>query len=166
MVTIVMGVSGCGKTTVGKLLGAKLGVPFYDADDFHPESNKQLMKSGIPLTDETRRPWLETLARKIIEWNDTQGAVLACSALKESYRKLLCGNGTSSVTFLFLDGTKEQVAERLQQRTGHFMPASLLDSQFSTLEPPAEARVFKLDKTSIDIADAAAAELRSHYASV
>lgn len=161
-----MGVSGCGKTTVGKLLSEMLNVPFYDADDFHPESNRQLMRSGIPLTDETRKPWLETLADKIVEWNASQGAILACSALKESYRALLCRNGASAVTYLFLDGTKEQVAERMQQRTGHFMPISLLDSQFSTLEPPAHALVFKLDKTSLEIAHAAAAQLGRHYAPV
>jgi gluconokinase len=141
MIVIVMGVSGCGKTTVGRHVAQLLGLPFYDADNFHPASNVAKMGAGIPLTDEDRFPWLGALAAHIEEWERKGGAVLACSALKERYRRVLAGNAPGSVRFVHLQGTKECIAERMKTRPGHYMPVTLLDSQFAALEPPADAIV-------------------------
>ena len=137
MIYVIMGVSGSGKTVVGKALAAKLGLPFHDGDDFHPPANVAKMSAGIPLTDADREPWLRTLAGKIQEWNTAGGAVLACSALKETYRQQLREGG--DVRFVFLDVPKQLLAERLRGRTGHFMPVTLLDSQLATLEIPKDA---------------------------
>lgn len=137
MVFIVMGVSGAGKTTVGKLLADRLALPFHDADDFHPESNLAKMRQGVPLTDEERMPWLERLAREISGWNASQGAVLACSALKESYRRILRGGG--EVHFIHLHGTHELLEKRMKERKGHYFPAHLLESQLRDLEVPDHA---------------------------
>lgn len=132
---IVMGVSGCGKSTVGQELAQKLDATFYDGDDFHPQANVEKMASGTPLTDVDRQPWLEKLARVI---GQTQGSsVTACSALKKQYRETLRSAG--NVTFVFLEGSRETLLERMQKRsaeTEHFMPSSLLDSQLTTLENP------------------------------
>ena len=146
MVIVIMGVAGCGKTTVGSRVASQLGLPFYDGDDFHPASNVALMKAGIPLGDEERRLWLETLAAKIIEWNSTGGAVLACSALKESYRKVLRGSDTSGIRFVHLTGSEELIAERMRRRTGHYMPVDLLESQFAALEVPSDAITVSVDQ--------------------
>ncbi len=132
-----MGVTGSGKTTIGTALGYRMGLPFYDGDAFHPPSNVAKMRAGIPLNDEDRGPWLRELAEKIQEWNAGGGAVLACSALKERYRQVLGSRG--GVRFVHLAPSKSQVAERLGRRQGHFMPPSLLDSQFEALEPPSDA---------------------------
>ena len=136
MVYIVMGVSGCGKSTVGELLARELQLPFYDGDDFHPQSNIDKMAAGNPLNDDDRQPWLEILAHTIKNWNLTGGAVLACSALKEKYRETLAQFGECK--FVFLDGSKELILGRMQTRE-HFMPAALLNSQFDTLEKPVNA---------------------------
>lgn len=135
MVFIVMGVSGCGKTTVGKLLAEKINLPFFDADNFHPSENVTKMSSGEPLNDNDRKPWLEILAEKIEKWNRSDGAVLACSALKESYRKLLISKSTD-VQFVYLNGAKDIILQRMKNREGHYMPPDLLDSQFEALEEP------------------------------
>jgi len=139
MVYIVMGVSGCGKTTVGEALAERLGLPFYDADAYHPDANRRKMAAGTPLNDLDRRPWLEALANHIKQWNAdaTGGAVLACSALKQSYRNILAKH--AGVTFIYLAGTRDLLASRLEERAGHFFPAALLDSQLATLEPPRNA---------------------------
>lgn len=138
MVIVVMGVSGSGKTTVGQLLAKALGVPFYDADNYHPQANVEKMAQGIPLTDEDRLPWLERLREAIALWQKNGGAVLACSALKVAYRDILsCNNGR--VEFLYLKGSHELLRERLSTRKGHFFPVNLLTSQLATLEEPAEA---------------------------
>lgn len=140
MVIVVMGVSGCGKTTIGKLLSEKLQIPFYDADDFHPEENVNKMASGTPLNDEDRKPWLLALASQISQWNQKKGAVLACSALKKSYRELLGSNiAPDTIIFVYLKGNQELIKNRLQERNGHYMPPELLDSQFKTLEEPENA---------------------------
>ncbi|TVR16873.1 MAG: gluconokinase [Balneolaceae bacterium] len=140
MVYIVMGVSGCGKTTIGKMLAEEKNLPFFDADDFHPEENVEKMRNVIPLNDEDRKPWLLNLSQKISEWNRSGGAVLACSALKESYRKLLISkSGQNQVQFIYLQGSKGLISERMKIRTGHYMPAELLDSQFKDLEEPKNA---------------------------
>ena len=139
MVYLVMGVSGCGKTTIGKLLAAHLEVPFFDADNFHPPSNIKKMRSGQPLNDDDRKPWLKNLSELISDWNNDGGAVLACSALKKQYRKLLQNSGDkrfNQITFIYLKGTKELIYDRLMNRNDHYMPPELLDSQFRDLEEP------------------------------
>ncbi len=136
---VVMGVSGCGKSTIGKALATKLGVPFFDGDDFHPEANIKKMTSKIPLSDEDRWPWLQTLANLLSTNYHEKGCVLACSALKKEYRKILRIN--DHVKFLFLDVPRDLVTSRQAARLNHFMPTALLDSQFAALEPPADAIV-------------------------
>jgi gluconokinase len=141
MILIITGVSGSGKTTVGKLVAQQLGWTFYEGDDFHPEANIKKMQSGHPLNDEDRIPWLESL-RKLIEKlvADKTSAVIACSALMESYRKIL-SDGLSEVRFVYLKASYEEIYPRLIARHGHFMPPELLQSQFETLQPPNDAIV-------------------------
>ncbi|MBC7744627.1 MAG: NADP-dependent phosphogluconate dehydrogenase [Flavobacterium sp.] len=134
MILIVMGVSGCGKSTVGKILAEVHNLPFFDADDFHSASSIQKMSNGVPLTDNDRLPWLKNLANLIVEWDKKDGAVLACSALKESYRKIL--QSVLNVTWIFLDGDRETILKRLLSRKPHYMSSSLLDSQLEALEKP------------------------------
>lgn len=150
MIYIIMGVSGAGKTLIGSRLAKKLGQPFYDADDFHPESNVKKMSAGEPLNDRDRLPWLQQMARQMPKWEQRGGAVLACSALKASYRKLLSPPGIP-VRFIYLNGSKELIAKRMAGRDGHFMPESLLDSQFEALEEPTDAIFISIDKTPEEI---------------
>jgi carbohydrate kinase (thermoresistant glucokinase family) len=137
IVYVVMGVTGSGKTTVGQALATRLDLPFHDGDTFHPPANVAKMRSGIPLDDRDREPWLRTLADKIAEWNQTGGAVLACSALKEKYREILSGRGLAR--FILLAPAEPTIAGRLQLRQGHFMPPGLLKSQLDALEVPRDA---------------------------
>jgi len=132
---VMMGVSGSGKTTVGAALAKRLGVPFRDADEFHPKGNVEKMSAGIPLTDEDRWPWLDAIAAAIRETPTDQGIVVSSSALRRIYRDRILKGAGRPVTFVHLDGTKEMIAPRMATRTGHFMPLSLLDSQLATLEP-------------------------------
>lgn len=136
-----MGVSGCGKTTIGELLASELKLPFYDADHFHPKENVLKMSKGIPLQDEDRWPWLSTLAVEIEKWQKLDGAVLACSSLKESYRKRLFKNEAAFIKaqpcFIYLEVSYKVVSRRLSNRKGHFFNPSLLQSQFDSLEVPA-----------------------------
>ncbi len=148
---IVMGVSGSGKTTVGKLLAEKLGVDFYDADHYHPRENVAKMEKGEPLTDEDRWPWLQTLNTQMREWSEN-GAILGCSALKAEYRTVLQA-GLPHLRWVHLSGSRELILARMQARTDHFMPASLLDSQIATLEAPDDALVVDIDKQPVDIVD-------------
>jgi gluconokinase len=129
---VVMGVSGSGKTTVGVILANQLGVPFADADDFHTPELKAKMAAGNPLTDSDRWPWLARLA----DWlrGEQEGSVLACSALKRSYRDVL-RTASDKLCFLHLSGSPDVVTERVGHRHNHYMPASLVDSQYATLEP-------------------------------
>ena len=133
---VVMGVSGSGKTTIGLLLAKALGIPFLDADDLHPAANVAKMSSGVPLTDEDRWPWLALVGEAMAEASGT-GIVVACSALKRSYRDAIRAAAPEAV-FVQLDGTRELLAARLGDREGHFMPVSLLDSQLADLEPLAK----------------------------
>ena len=140
MIVVLMGVCGCGKTTVGRMLAGELGWPFLDADDFHPEANVAKMRAGTALTDDDRWPWLDRLAAEMAAINARGAhAVLACSALKQSYRDRLARAG--DVRFFYLKGDRATIAPRLAARPGHYMPASLLDSQLATLEEPADATV-------------------------
>jgi len=135
MVIVVMGVAASGKTTAGRLLAEDLGWAFYDADDFHPASNVEKMSRGFPLDDEDRRPWLEALNELIRECLSLgRDAVLACSALKESYRERLLIDGR--VKLAYLKASRSVIRERLTERSGHFMKAGMLDSQFAALEEP------------------------------
>ena len=133
---IVMGVSGSGKSTIAAKLAERLRWTFEDGDRFHPASNVAKMRAGHPLTDEDRWPWLQAIADEIDRvCRAGQHAVIACSALKRTYRDILV-HGRTDVRMVFLNGTQELIASRLAQRKGHFMPPGLLASQFSTLEPP------------------------------
>lgn len=139
MVVLVMGVAGSGKTTMGGRLARELGWSFYDGDDFHPPGNLEKMRSGVPLTDADRLPWLETLREVIGRCLATgEDAVIACSALKDSYRRLL-GADRPGVSLVFLRGDAGLIGRRLAARQGHFMPPALLESQLAALEEPAEA---------------------------
>ncbi len=141
MIIIVMGVSGCGKSTVGRALAASLGCTFLDADDYHPASNIEKMSNGIPLNDADRQPWLEKLRDLLAaEHQAGRSAVLACSALKEAYRRIL-RSGATGVRFVYLRGTQDEVQVLMSRRTGHFMKPAMLASQFATLEEPADALV-------------------------
>jgi gluconokinase len=128
---VVMGVSGSGKTTVGIALAAALGLPFQDADDLHPAANVAKMASGHALTDDDRMPWLALVGAELAA--APEGLVIACSALKRVYRRAILA-AAPSTRFVFLDGSRELLESRVQHRHGHFMPASLLDSQLATLE--------------------------------
>lgn len=130
---VVMGVSGCGKSTVGEALARRLGVPFADADDFHSAANVAKMTAGTPLDDTDREPWLRAIGAWLHERADG-GAVAACSALRRAYRDILRAEAPQ-VLFLHLHGDPETVRDRVAARTGHFMPESLVASQFATLEP-------------------------------
>jgi gluconokinase len=134
---VVIGVCGCGKSTLGTSLAKHLGKPFLDADDFHPASNKNKMARGIPLDDVDRWPWLDALARALaVKAKKAGTAVAACSALRRSYRERLVMMAGEPILFVMLEGSRELIAKRLALRTGHFMPAAMLDSQLATLEPP------------------------------
>jgi gluconokinase len=132
-----MGVSGTGKTTVGKALAAELGWAFIEGDDFHPVANVEKMTAGIPLTDEDRCPWLQALRRRVEEaCGRGEDVVLACSALKHDYRAYLERHDPECVHYVYLHGSEELIRRRLAAREGHFMDPALLQSQFEALEPP------------------------------
>jgi gluconokinase len=138
MIVIVMGTTGSGKTTIGTLLAKRQGWEFVDADDFHPAANVEKMKHGIPLTDADREPWLKALHDRIVEWNtEARNMVLACSALKKSYRDEL--RASPNVKFVYLKGSYELFSQRVLARKGHFAKQDLLASQFATLEEPTDA---------------------------
>jgi len=134
-IIFIIGVSGCGKSTIGKLLSKTLDIPFFDGDNFHPQSNIDKMASGHSLNDDDRREWLISLNTLSKNQITNQGAIIACSALKESYRELLSDSIKKHTTWVHLEGSKELILERMKTRD-HFMPISLLDSQFETLEVP------------------------------
>jgi carbohydrate kinase (thermoresistant glucokinase family) len=135
---VVMGVSGCGKSTIGHMLADALSLPFFDGDDYHPEKNIQKMSKGEPLTDEDRYSWLKAL-NTLGFAQQNKGGVIACSALKESYRDILEKDLDPKPVWVYLEGSYESILKRLTHRSEHFMPATLLRSQFDTLEPPKNA---------------------------
>lgn len=136
-IIIVMGVSSSGKSTVGQSIARRLHVPFLDGDGYHPEANVEKMRAGIPLTDDDRCPWLERLAGALHEAADKKGAAMgACSALKRAYRQYLTDKAGEPILFVYLEGSREVIAERMARRQHEYMPTSLLDSQFATLEVP------------------------------
>ncbi|TSD95644.1 gluconokinase [Skermania sp. ID1734] len=161
-VLVVMGVSGSGKSTLGRLLAQRLGWDFQEGDDLHPAANIAKMPAGIPLTDADRWPWLDRVAAWIRERLEAgQSGVVACSALKRSYRDVLRGKG---VRFVYLHGERDAIAARLAARRGHYMPAALLDSQFAALEPPQPdegAITVNIAASPETEADAVLADLRS-----
>lgn len=149
---VVMGVSGCGKSFIGDRLAQAFWGTFADADDFHPSANLEKMASGIPLTDADRWPWLDILRGQIVSHRSSSACyVLACSALKQSYRDRLRGDDSQeTLSFVYLKGSKELIRQRMEQRD-HFMPPALLDSQFDTLEEPQDAIVVDIELSPDDI---------------
>lgn len=135
---VIMGVSGCGKSTIGRMLANTLSLPFYDGDDYHPKKNIQKMSEGEPLNDKDRYSWLKAL-NKLGKEHQDKGAVIACSALKEKYRDIIEEDLDPLPIWIYMEGKYDVILERLEQRSEHFMPATLLRSQFDILEPPAKA---------------------------
>ncbi|MFT2091087.1 gluconokinase [Paraglaciecola sp. 2405UD69-4] len=151
MILIVFGVSGTGKSTIGYQLAQQLHLPFYDGDDFHPQSNIQKMKNGNPLNDQDRQPWLASLAQHISDWENEKGAVLACSALKEGYRQTLASLCKTNIQWVLLNGSRELLLERLNSRNDHFFDPQLLDSQLDTLELPDYGWTIDIQKSPSEI---------------
>ncbi|MDN6555493.1 MAG: gluconokinase [Acidipropionibacterium acidipropionici] len=162
-IAIIMGVAGSGKTAVGGRLAERLGVPYVDGDDLHPQANIDKMSAGHPLDDDDRRPWLITIGEWLHDHRET-GAVATCSALRRSYRDLL-RRSCPGVPFIHLAGSRDLIVERVSGREGHFMPASLVDSQFDTLEPlePDEPGItVEVTATVDEIVDRTVAWLAGH----
>ena len=160
MVIIIMGVSGSGKSTIGSNLAEKLHLPYFDADDYHPIENVKKMSSGKPLNDDDRQPWLEILSDKIAEWNQTGGAVLACSALKESYRSILQSK-SKNIQFVYLKGDRDLILDRMKKRSGHYMPPELLDSQFDALEEPENTIKVSIEPSPEEIVERIVSKLKT-----
>jgi len=160
MILVVMGPMGSGKTTIGKLLASRFGWPYYEGDDFHPPENVAKMQAGIPLTDDDRRPWLETL-RGIIDERLQEGAnaILACSALKEAYRQML-GVDQKTVITVYLQGSFELVRRRVEGREHRYMNKNLLRSQFNALEEPVAGLTLDATASPDEIVDIISAQLK------
>jgi gluconokinase len=159
MILLLMGVTGSGKTTVGKLLAQKLDWPFLDADDYHPAENIAKMRRGVPLTDADREPWLAAIHAELLQCAaNNQDAVLACSALKRSYRETLAAG--LDLRICYLKGTYSEVALRLQGRTGHFAGEAILAGQFADLEEPRDALVLRVRDTAEEIVEDALRRLQ------
>jgi len=145
MITIVMGVSGSGKSTIGEALATRLGQPFIDGDSLHPVANREKMAHGIPLDDADRQPWFDAIVAEMDRHRERgESLVLACSALKRAYRDFLRG-GHGDVRFVYLHASRELLAERLGHRSGHFFDPALLDSQLATLEEPSREEALRVD---------------------
>ncbi|HWI94216.1 MAG TPA: gluconokinase [Flavisolibacter sp.] len=144
MIIVIMGVTGCGKSTIGKLLAQKFSLPFIEADEFHSKENVAKMSSGIPLNDEDRYPWLQSLSEQL-QSHEKTGAILACSALKERYREILQKDLNEKIVWIYLDGSETTLQKRIERRTGHFMPGTLLKSQLEVLEKPVDAYLFSIE---------------------
>jgi carbohydrate kinase (thermoresistant glucokinase family) len=141
-----MGVTSCGKSTIGQLLANHLSLPFIEGDEFHPEENILKMSKGIPLNDSDRGPWLQALSNELQLHEKNKGSVLACSALKENYRKILQKNLNQKIIWIYLEGTEDVIRKRMTERKNHFMPESLLQSQLSTIEKPPYAYCISIQK--------------------
>ena len=141
---VIMGVSGCGKSSVGEALSARLGIPYFDGDDLHTPEAVAKMREGVPLADADRWPWLDRVAEVL---RDTAPVIVGCSALKRAYRdRIRSGVGAGGgVTFVHLAGSRDLIASRMGARTGHYMPLALLDSQFAALEPPGPEEAITVD---------------------
>ena len=157
----VMGVSGVGKTTVGKLLAQQLRIPFFDGDDFHSELNIQKMATGQPLNDDDRAEWLKSLNELANQHVQKSGCIIACSALKEKYRTLLENGLNNALNWIFLKGSFELISERLKNRQGHYMPTNLLQSQFDILEEPDQAFTYKIENSPKTIVEMIAQNLET-----
>ena len=154
MILILMGVAGSGKSTVAQALASLTGWQFAEGDAFHSEDNRAKMSAGIPLSDEDRVPWLERLYDLLVEWQKRgQCGILTCSALRQKYREILCGNiPREGCRFVMLEGSRELFEARLSQRRGHFMNPALLASQLATLELPEDAIRISVEQTPEEIA--------------
>lgn len=162
MIVVLMGVCGCGKTTVGRKLAQELGCAFLDADDFHPQANIAKMAAGIALSDADRIPWLDRLAGELRAASASgRDVVLACSALKQAYRDRLARGAGEELRVVYLKGDVATIEPRLAKRTGHYMPSSLLTSQLAALEEPADAIVVDIRQTAQAQAAEIASQLRS-----
>jgi 6-phosphogluconate dehydrogenase len=161
-VIFVIGVSGSGKSLIGRLLAAQLAVSFIDADDHHPPSNVKKMSKGVPLNDADRAPWLDIL-NQIAKEQAERGCVIACSALKAAYRKQLMDSIEPITRWVYLKGSYDQIYQRMQSRQGHFMKASMLQSQFDTLEAPRHAIVVDIADTPEKIVEAILSSLDGNY---
>lgn len=160
MLVVIMGVAGSGKTTVGRELARTLGWGFHDADDHHPPANVDKMRQGVALTEEDRRPWLETLGAMIANWSASgEDALLACSALTARSREILRAPAPELV-FVHLSGPEALLRQRLEMRQGHFFSADLLTSQLETLEPPSDALVVSIEPAPAIIAEEIRATLQ------
>jgi gluconokinase len=150
---VIMGVAGCGKSSVGEALAGRLGIPYRDGDDLHTPQAVEKMRQGIPLTDDDRWPWLDRVAATLV---NEAPVILGCSALKRAYRDRIRARTGGPVTFVHLSGSRDLIASRMAARTGHYMPTSLLDSQFAALEPPGrdEAIIVDIDQSLPSIVDA------------
>ena len=149
---LLMGVSGCGKTSVGIALSDILGWPFFDGDDYHPKENVAKMAAGIPLNDEDRFPWLKRINQLISEnLGDKRSLIVACSALKTKYRDIL-GEGNPNTVFVYLKGDFDLIFQRMQERSDHYMKAGMLESQFAALEEPEEALTVQIEANPEKIA--------------
>ncbi|WP_299311369.1 NADP-dependent phosphogluconate dehydrogenase [uncultured Aquimarina sp.] len=162
VVYIIYGVSGSGKTTIGKALAKDFKIPFFDADDFHPESNIKKMSNGFPLDDTDRAPWLKKMANEISDWSTKNGAVLACSALKQKYRETLQSIDSEYIEWIFLEGSFDLIAHRMEVRKHHFFKKEMLVSQFETLEKPKEGIVINIDKNSDEIVNEIKSKLHTN----
>jgi carbohydrate kinase (thermoresistant glucokinase family) len=152
-VIFIMGVSGSGKTTIGEGLSARTGFKFYDADDFHTPENIAKMKAGTPLNDEDRWPWLDNIHQFVKEKIKTTNIIIVCSALKQVYRDILSDGIEEHCKWVFLSGDYDTILSRLMNRKGHYMPPTLLKSQFDTLEIPANATRIDIHMTPDQIID-------------
>jgi len=147
MIVLITGVAGSGKTTIGRRLATELGWSYHEADDFHSAANKAKMASGVPLDDTDRAPWLAAIHAAMADCvRRGESAVFTCSALKESYRRVLA-DGLPALKLVFLTGARALLEQRLQARPGHYMKAGMLDSQLAILEPPADALTLEVRQT-------------------
>lgn len=153
VIVFVMGVSGSGKTTISKRLSAKMGIPFFDGDDFHGAVNKEKMKTGHPLTDQDRAEWLVSINELAKKQMAKDGAIIACSALKQKYRAVLAHGITIPLFWIFLQGGYDLIEKRMQRRKGHFMPPTMLSSQFDALEIPKDCITVDVSKDPDEIVE-------------